>query len=96
MTSNRGALARGALVFAVVAPATYMALLLYGRWRAKAVVDPSLIILASHVGFLWRVAIASWFGAVWAGVWVVGDLSPPKRGVVAVIAALVVLAFAYP
>ena len=50
----------GALVFAVVAPATYMLMRLYELARHGRS-DVSLIIASNHVGYFWRVSIAAWF-----------------------------------
>lgn len=97
-TRRREAVALGALVFATVAPAAYVAQRLYERARGGAV-DPSLILTSNHVDYLWRIAIASWFAglcALYAGYLVLGGRLRDRWAaqllpIATVIAALVAL-----
>jgi hypothetical protein len=59
----RGDLALGGLVFAAVAPSVYAFERLYERARV-GVVDPALILMTTHVDYLWRVGVAVWCGGV--------------------------------
>jgi hypothetical protein len=59
---KRETAALGALVFAAVAPLAYVTQRVYERAR-YGTVDPSLILQSTHVDYLWRIAIATW----WAG-----------------------------
>jgi len=58
---SRRRLAVAALVLSLTAPATYMAQRLYERAR-HGPVDPSLILMSTHVDYLWRIAVATWWG----------------------------------
>jgi hypothetical protein len=58
----RRALALAALVFGLTAPLTYVLQRVYERARV-GVVDPTLILRSTHVDYLWRVGVATW----WAG-----------------------------
>jgi hypothetical protein len=62
-SSGRSGVALAALAFAATAPGCYMAQRVYEIARIGRV-DPSLVLLSSHVDFLWRCAIASWFGGI--------------------------------
>ena len=106
---RRRRVARAAIVFALVAPISYVLLRLYEIARSGHV-DPSLILRSTHVGYLWRVAIASWWaltcalsfyglargsGGRRAGARL---LSPRRLGAIAILLAIVVVvvSFAYP
>jgi hypothetical protein len=54
-----------ALVFALTAPLTYALVRVYERARV-GVFDPALVLRSTHVDYLWRAAIASWWGATCA------------------------------
>ncbi len=54
------------LTFAVIAPLTYIAQRMLERVRAP-VVNPGLILISTHLGYVWRSAVAAWFGAACAG-----------------------------
>lgn len=56
-----GAIAGAALVFAVVAPATYMLERLYEYARGQAT-SPILILRTMHTVYYWRAGIAVWWG----------------------------------
>jgi hypothetical protein len=94
-TELRRKLAVGAVAFAATAPATYMLHRVYERLRAGTV-DPSLILLSTHVDFLWRVAVATWVGGL-AALAATHRLTDPARrarslaGIAAALAALVAL-----
>jgi hypothetical protein len=55
------ALARAGLTFALVAPLTYLVERVLERLRAPAV-DPGLILASTHMAFVWRSIVATWFG----------------------------------
>jgi hypothetical protein len=91
--------AGAAVVFALVAPISYVALRLYEIARSGHV-DPSLILKSTHVSYLWRVAIATWWalGCAFIAYGQGAKMSPRRAGSAAVaLGALVIaLAFAYP
>lgn len=103
---RRQALARAALVFALVAPVSYSALRLYEIGRGGAV-DPSLIMRSTHLGYLWRVIVASWWGITCAAIafWRASSrTSPAKRddlrdwvaAIVVLGSVVTVVSFAFP
>ena len=96
---RRSPIARGAFVFSVVAPATYVALRLYEIARTGHV-DPSLILRSTHVGYLWRIAIATWWGLTCAFIAhrLPAKAATPSLGALtaAVFAFVTLAAFAYP
>jgi hypothetical protein len=91
--------ALGALIFAVVAPACYVAQRLYEIARVGRV-DPSLILRMSHVDYLWRATIACWFAGVCACLAVVAAPAIRARSIaiasVTIGAVVLCLAFVLP
>jgi phosphotransferase system glucose/maltose/N-acetylglucosamine-specific IIC component len=85
--SSRWALA--ALVFAATAPAAYVAQRLYQRARSGEI-DPSLILMSTHVDYLWRVAVATWIGGVAALLAVAWQARVEERASAATIAWIAV------
>ena len=59
------ALAYAGLTFATVAPLTYATERILERLRAP-VADPGLVLLSTHMGFVWRALVATWFGVATA------------------------------
>ncbi len=64
---RRAAVSLAGLLFAVVAPLTYLAQRMYERFRSAAI-DPGLILASTHTSFYWRSAIAVWFAATCAAI----------------------------
>ena len=64
-TSKNDRLALGALVFALAAPIGYIAQRAYEIARVGRI-DPSLVLKTTHIDYLWRAAIALWFGGLCA------------------------------
>jgi hypothetical protein len=93
-------LALAGLVFAVAAPAIYVAQRVYQRARSGEV-DPALILESTHVDYLWRVAVATWCAGACALVVVLwrGDERRPLAlawGAVLGAALVALLAWRYP
>lgn len=82
---RRGAAAAAA--FAVIAPITYVGLRLFELARSGHV-DPSLILRSTHVGYLWRVTIATWWALTCAFVVYGRGWSAPARRIGVVAASL--------
>jgi hypothetical protein len=100
--ARRGAASQAAAVFALVAPTSYAALRLYEIARTGAI-DPSLILLSSHVGYLWRIVIASWWAATCAFIAYGRAQTQPMwnlgrwvRASLVIAALLIVVSFAFP
>jgi len=55
------ALAMAGIAFAFTAPLTYVVERVLERLRAPAV-DPGLILVSTHMAFVWRAVVATWFG----------------------------------
>lgn len=92
--------ARSAVVFALMAPVTYAALRLYEIARAGHV-DPTLILRSTHIGYVWRAAIAAWWALTCAFVLYGFDLRPARvkrtTAIAAALTALVtIMSFAFP
>ena len=63
--ARRSRVALAALVFALTAPLTYVLVRVYERTRV-GVFDPALVLRSTHVDYLWRAAIATWWGVTCA------------------------------
>lgn len=88
--SRSRALAFAGLFFACLAPLTYGILRAIERARAP-LVDPGQILASTHMAFIWRTAVATWFGFITAGVaYVVVRSSPPSRASINRVAASIV------
>ncbi len=99
--ARRSALAFAAMVFALVAPVTYIAERLLEHLRGEAG-DPRMVLATLHTVFYWRVAVALWWGGVVA-ILVFVRLAPTPKAVsqlrtvaLAVFALFVFLAARFP
>lgn len=67
MTSaDRRAVALAAAVFALGAPAAYVAQRLFEVASATQPTDPALVLRDAHTAFYWRAATATWWGGLLA------------------------------
>ena len=103
-SARQSALALAGLTFSFVAPLTYLAERVMERMRAP-VVNPGLILLSTHLGYVWRAVVATWFGAACAGLVYlamreedtsVAHATKVSAGIVAVGALLAVVALFFP
>lgn len=89
----RGRIARGALVFAVVAPLAYLAQRLFERWQGGPG-DPLGVVVEVHTAFYWRAATALWLAVVAAALAARGRAEPDAGHPFAIAAGFTALVLA--